>query len=175
MVPDASLLNTHQYKVRIKGKVEQSRERSSTSPTPRCCRYWKGGLLVPLDYGRQLYIHAQRSSKLPTKAQERWVSFIFYEYAFCENWLVVEWGHRIIDSVGVSWIRGVYLVPRIIPVHMYFINLWWKQFYYTITQSPCLLFREFIFNISFRNRFSRLHFNIWTLSELYKDTSKRLS
>ena len=32
MVLDTSLLNTLQYKVRIKGKVEQSRERSSTLP-----------------------------------------------------------------------------------------------------------------------------------------------
>ena len=32
MVVDTSLLNTQQYKVRIKGKVEQSRERSSTLP-----------------------------------------------------------------------------------------------------------------------------------------------
>ena len=32
MVLDTSLLNTHQYKVRIKGKVEQSRERSSALP-----------------------------------------------------------------------------------------------------------------------------------------------
>ena len=32
MVLDASLPNTQQYKVRIKGKVEQSRERSSTLP-----------------------------------------------------------------------------------------------------------------------------------------------
>ena len=32
MVLDTSLLNTNQYKVRIKGKVEQSRERSSTLP-----------------------------------------------------------------------------------------------------------------------------------------------
>ena len=30
MVFDASLLNTQHFKVRIKGKVEQSRERSST-------------------------------------------------------------------------------------------------------------------------------------------------
>ena len=29
MVLDASLVNTQQYKVRIKGKVEQSREKSS--------------------------------------------------------------------------------------------------------------------------------------------------
>ena len=35
-VLDAALLNTHHYKVRIKGKVEQSREWSSTSPIPRC-------------------------------------------------------------------------------------------------------------------------------------------
>ena len=31
-VLDASLLNTQHYKVRIKGKVEQSRERSSALP-----------------------------------------------------------------------------------------------------------------------------------------------
>ncbi len=32
MVLDASLLNTQQYKVRIKGKVEQSRGRSNALP-----------------------------------------------------------------------------------------------------------------------------------------------
>ena len=32
MVLDAALLNTQHYKVRTKGKVEQSRERSSTLP-----------------------------------------------------------------------------------------------------------------------------------------------
>ena len=32
MVPNTSLLNTQQYKVRIKGKVEQYRERSSALP-----------------------------------------------------------------------------------------------------------------------------------------------
>ena len=32
MVLDASLLNTEHYKVRIKGKVEQSREKSNTLP-----------------------------------------------------------------------------------------------------------------------------------------------
>ena len=32
MVPDTSLLNTQQYKVRIEGKVEQSRKRSSALP-----------------------------------------------------------------------------------------------------------------------------------------------
>ena len=36
MVLDASLLNTLQYKVRIEGKVEQSRGKSSASPIPRC-------------------------------------------------------------------------------------------------------------------------------------------
>ena len=32
MVLDTSLLNTQQYKVRIKGKIEQSRETSSALP-----------------------------------------------------------------------------------------------------------------------------------------------
>ena len=45
-VLDSSLLNTLQYKVRIKSKVEQSRERSSAL---QCSGYWKGSLLVALD------------------------------------------------------------------------------------------------------------------------------
>ena len=57
LVLDASLLNTQHYKVRIKGKVEQSRERSSAPPTPRCSSYQKGNLRVTLDYGRELYFY----------------------------------------------------------------------------------------------------------------------
>ena len=55
MVLDASLLNTQHYKVRIKGKVEQSREGVAPSPTNWCSSYRKGSLRVTLDYGRQLY------------------------------------------------------------------------------------------------------------------------
>ena len=57
MVLDASLLNTQHYKVRIKGKVEQSREGVAPSPTPWCSNYRKGSLRVTLDYGRQLYFY----------------------------------------------------------------------------------------------------------------------
>ena len=60
MVLDAGLLSTQPYKVKIKSKVEQSREWSSDLPTPRFCSYCKGSLRVALDYGRQqLYIFAQ--------------------------------------------------------------------------------------------------------------------
>ena len=52
MVLDTFLLNTQQYKVRIKGKLEQSREGVVASPTPRCSSYRKRSLLVSLDYGR---------------------------------------------------------------------------------------------------------------------------
>ena len=57
MVLDSSLLNTRQYKVRIKGKVVQSWERGVALPTPRCSNYWKGSRLEALDYGRQLYFY----------------------------------------------------------------------------------------------------------------------
>ena len=56
MVLDASLLSTQHYKVRIKGKVEQSRKGVAPSPTHWCCSYRKGSLRVTLDYGRQLYL-----------------------------------------------------------------------------------------------------------------------
>ena len=57
MVLDTSLLDTQQYKVGIKGKVEESREKSSVPATPQCSSYWKGSLMVALDYGCQLYIY----------------------------------------------------------------------------------------------------------------------
>ena len=53
---NASLLNAQHYKVRIKGKVKQSREGVAPSPTPWCSSYRKGSLRVTLDYGRQLYL-----------------------------------------------------------------------------------------------------------------------
>ena len=53
MILDASLLNTQHYKVWIKGKVDQSRERSSTLPYT----YRKGSLRVTLDYSGQLYFY----------------------------------------------------------------------------------------------------------------------
>ena len=56
MVLDTPLPNTQQYKVRIKGKVGQSRERSSASPTPRWSSYWKESIKVTLDYGHELTI-----------------------------------------------------------------------------------------------------------------------
>ena len=58
MALDASLLNTWHYKVGIKGKVEQSRERVAPFLIPWCNSYRKGSLQVTLDYGRQLYLHS---------------------------------------------------------------------------------------------------------------------
>ena len=39
MVLDTSLLNTQQYKVRIKGKVDQSRERSCAPPSTKVANF----------------------------------------------------------------------------------------------------------------------------------------
>ena len=61
MVLDTSLLNAQQYKVCIKGKVEQFKEGVAPSPTSRCSSYWKGSLLAALDYGHQLYFHLRFS------------------------------------------------------------------------------------------------------------------
>ena len=55
MLLDPALLSSQNYKVRIKGKVEQPGYEVAP-PTPRCSSYWKGRLRVALDYGRQLYL-----------------------------------------------------------------------------------------------------------------------
>ena len=57
MVLDTYLLNTQQYK----GEVEQS------FATPRCSSYWKGSLLVALDYSRQLtLLERMKSTQIET-------------------------------------------------------------------------------------------------------------
>ena len=68
MVLDASLLNTQHYKVRIKGKVEQSSEGVAPSPTHWCSSYRKESLQVTLDYGHQLiYIYTANYLTRPTQ------------------------------------------------------------------------------------------------------------
>ena len=68
MVLDASLLNTQHYKVRIKGKVKQSREGVAPSPTPWCSSYRKGSL-------RQLYL----------------LIYILYIYIYIYIYLMLTW------------------------------------------------------------------------------------
>ena len=55
MVLDISLLNTQHYKVQIKGKWSNPRKELANSPTPWCSSYWKGSLLVTLDYSWPTY------------------------------------------------------------------------------------------------------------------------
>ena len=54
MVLDTSLLNTRQYKVHI--KWSNPGKGVAPSSTSQYSSYWKGSLLVALDYGRQLYL-----------------------------------------------------------------------------------------------------------------------
>ena len=61
---DATLLTTQYFKVCIKDKMEQSKERGSTIPTPQCSSLVKGSLQVPLSYGGQLYFYYIVSSNL---------------------------------------------------------------------------------------------------------------
>ena len=62
MVLDTSLLNTQQYKVRIKGKGAIQGKGVAPSPTSQCSSYWKGSLWVALDYGHQLYFLLMQQS-----------------------------------------------------------------------------------------------------------------
>ena len=68
MVLDPTLLDTQHYKVRIKGKVEQSRKGVVPSPTPRCSSYWKGNLQVT-NYSQ---IHRVKKSCAANKTFIRW-------------------------------------------------------------------------------------------------------
>ena len=55
IVLNTPLLNTQQYKVCIKGKVEQYREKVVPSPTPWCSSYLKGAFRLPLTMVTNFY------------------------------------------------------------------------------------------------------------------------
>ena len=57
MVLDTYLLNTHHYKVRIKGKWINPGTEVAPFLTPRCSSYWKGSPRVAFNNGRQLYFY----------------------------------------------------------------------------------------------------------------------
>ena len=103
MVLDASLLNTQHYKVRIKGKVEQSREGVAPSPTPWCSSYRKGSLRVTLEYGRQLYLLISDQSRPKTNGQklQHYRSLIIRLFSFMPRILVRVVLPLCIDAVGV--------------------------------------------------------------------------
>ena len=56
IILDSSLLNTQQYKVLSRVKWSNPGKGVAPSPTRLCSSYWKGSLLVALDYSRQLYL-----------------------------------------------------------------------------------------------------------------------
>ena len=92
MVLDASLLNTQHYKVRIKGKVEQSREGVAPSPIPWCSSYRKGSLRVTLDYGRQLYFLLYIFPKAPILEPQ-------HQIVLCH----LSWGGGLNPQQRCSW------------------------------------------------------------------------
>ena len=53
LIPPCLTLNNIRYASRVKWSNPE--KGVAPSPTPRCSSYWKGSLLVALDYGRQLY------------------------------------------------------------------------------------------------------------------------
>ena len=54
LIPSCLTLSNIRYISRV--KWNNPGKEVAPSPTPRCSSYWKGSLLVVLDYGRQLYL-----------------------------------------------------------------------------------------------------------------------
>ena len=66
----ASLLKTQQFKVRIKGKWNDSRKEGVSSATLWCRSYLKGSLWYPLNYGRPTYVRV----------------FLIWKFHYCRVW-----------------------------------------------------------------------------------------
>ena len=80
MLLDTSLLNTQQYKVYV-SRVKWSNSGKGVAPSPIlwCSSYWKGSLLVALDYGRQQLKNIAIAEYIPNIIQSAGV----VEYTDC--------------------------------------------------------------------------------------------
>ena len=76
MVLDTSLLNPQQYKVCIKGKVEQSRERSSTLPYTSVLKLMKREPSGRPPLCRQLYLHVDLDRIFSYPQQRKGMSWL---------------------------------------------------------------------------------------------------
>ena len=78
------MVKTQHYKVRIKCTWSNPGKGVALSPTSRCSNYWKRGLRVALDYGRQLYFiyNNDRSKSAKPHPDFRFVSNLSFLYCY---------------------------------------------------------------------------------------------
>ena len=105
MVLDTSLLNTQQYKVHIKGKVEHSRESVAPSPTPWCSSYWKGSLLVALNHSRQLYFYIYTYTEWAEIIGQSHGSHVYWDTLY----IYIYWVSR--NNRAVTWVPSILRHP----------------------------------------------------------------
>ena len=134
IVLDASFLNTQHYKVRIKGRVEQSWEKRSALPW--FSSYRKGSLRVTLDYSCQLYL------LYLGRRIWKWTYFLLVSYRFCSTGIPQFWkkAFSICFFVYMISIDSDVSQSRVVET---------SQFAFKIT-NVCLLLRNTIFAITFR-------------------------
>ena len=85
MVLDVSLLNTQQYKVRIKGKVSNPGKGVTPSTSPRYSSYWKGSLLIILI----TYLRSTSSVNQFLSAFVGWIYIQLFNHLFFLHYSVV--------------------------------------------------------------------------------------
>ena len=73
IVLNTSLLNTQQYKVRIKGKVEESKEKSSALPTPQLFKRELSGCPRLLSPTLLLYAHTHTHTHIYIVRQQSFI------------------------------------------------------------------------------------------------------
>ena len=91
MVLDTSLLNTQRCKVLSRVKWSNRGNGVAPSPTPRCSSYWKGYLLVTLDYGHQLFFNRLISQWVECLLMVRktWVQSQVESYQWLKKWYLM--------------------------------------------------------------------------------------
>ena len=77
------------------------------SPTPQWCSYWKGSLLVALDYGRQLYLPGFTCTL-----------DLFWSYSGVQSRYRFLYGFSLVWFYGLSTFVG-YLMPNLVSTNIF--------------------------------------------------------
>ena len=80
LIPPCLTLSNKRYVSRV--KWSNPRKEVSPSPTPWCSGYWKGSLLVTLDYGRQIYFYIYKNHSIYIYIYIYWIILPIYIYIY---------------------------------------------------------------------------------------------
>ena len=161
--------------IRYESRVKWSNPGKGVAPypTPRCSSYWKGSLLVALDYGHQLYF---TQLVLSLSALLAVISLLIFHFnclvRFLFNFLSLVWSSTIFYDF--EWLSVLLSTPKIFVLSVFMLMLGWLRnslaelFNWRVNNGDCFLLNLFLMDSAVRRSCNSCLIEITFISRSFK-------